>query len=667
MSLLNRNRALFTALAVLFSLSATSAFATNPSPRNHSRMVFDERNGVAILFGGHGNVAGATGLTYDSNETWAWTGLRWQQRFPAHSPAARSGHVMVYDSKRERIVLFGGRGQKPSLDDNTPFLYFNDTWVWENNDWRKIETANAPSPRYFSGASYDRVRDRVILFGGSVATSDVDEDEPIYDTWEFDGTNWTRVAENEPKAAKPNLGYDILRNQTHLLGVNDKLETQMYIFDPAGKTWVKQTPEKLPPCVNEGSMAYLNWPRKLGLIYLGGLCTTDQSGAESVWLWDGARWIPYETPSTISRATGMATAFDTERNQLVMFGGQIIFSVIRSTTYLLDSNWRFDFTALKPDPRSLMVLQGDPVNNTVWMFGGLNEEGDGFSEDFWGYRKDSWFFVPGQDKSPANCGAPYAAFDSDRGRLLVSCVGQDLYEFDGTTWKNFDVKDKPDARRFAGMVYDENLKKTVIFGGYNGENYERDTWTWDGTRWAEVKPDNSRRPEHRGSFQMWYDGNLKKTVLYGGLGRPNLDSRITRFSDMWAFDGSGWTKLTPSTNPGERFGGAVARHPDTNKVILFGGLLVEKDGDVNKRQYFANDTWEWDGTNWTKVQLAEGSLIPNARQNAGFTFDPQSRQLLLYGGYNGFYLSDLWAYDPVAKKWTPREDMLVTKRRASGR
>lgn len=667
MSLLNRNRAFFTALAVFFFLSATSAFAANPSPRNHARMAFDERNAVAILFGGHGNPAGATGLTYDSNETWAWTGGRWVQRFPLNSPPGRSGHVMVYDSKRGRIVMFGGRGQKQSTEDDAAFTFFNDTWVYENNDWRKLETANSPSPRYFAGASYDRVRDCIVLFGGNVATSDVDSDDPVYDTWEFDGTNWISVGGTQPQVAKANLGYDIARNTTYMLAVNDKLETQMYEYS-AARVWEKRTPTSLPPCVNEGAMAYLSWPRKLGLVYVGGLCTTDQSTAEKVYLWDGANWIDYPTNLTISRATGMAIAFDNVREELVMFGGQLIFSSIRSTTYTLDSNWRFQFNALKPTARSQMVFRADPVHNAIWLYGGLNEYGDTYNEEFWGYRKGSWFQVPAQDKAPANCGAPYSAFDIDRGRLLVTCVGEDLYEWDGTTWKFFDdVKDNPKPRRFANMVYDENLKKTVLFGGFDGENYLRETWVWDGTKWTEVKPDNSRRPEHRGNFQMWYDANLRKTVIYSGLGRPNLDSRITRYSDMWAFDGSGWTKLNPSTTPGERFGAPVVRNPETNKVYLFGGLYVEKEGDVARRQYFANDMWEWDGTNWTKVELAPGSPVPQGRQNAGFAFDAQTHELVLFGGYNGFYLSDIWAFDPVAKRWTPREDIITSRRRASGR
>jgi hypothetical protein len=36
--------------------------------------------------------------------------------------------------------------------------------------------------------AYDRARDRVVLFGGEIGAGVPD----LADTWEFDGTTWTR-------------------------------------------------------------------------------------------------------------------------------------------------------------------------------------------------------------------------------------------------------------------------------------------------------------------------------------------------------------------------------------------------------------------------------------------------------------------------------------------
>lgn len=626
-------------------------------------MVYDEQAGVTVLFGGHSTVAtGSTGLTYDSAETWLWTGIRWVQRFPTHAPEGRSAHAMVYDSTRNRIVLFGGRREKQSLEDNATYGFLNDTWVYQNGDWTRLETASAPSGRFFAAAAYDRSRDRVVLFGGNAAGGTVELGNPVYDTWELNGTSWTQVATG-PDVAKPHLAYDESRNQTILLGLNDKLETLMYLYDPAAHTWARQTPAKLPPCVNEGAIVYSRSRAKVQ--YIGGVCAADQSATEEVYEWDGTTWTKFESKLAVSRATGQAVAFDARREQTVMYGGQIIFGALRSLTYVLDTDWHFAFGAIRPTARSMEVFRTDPINNTIWMFGGLDEFASSFGEDFWGYRDGQWFTPETNDQRPANCGAPFGAFDTDRKRFVVSCLGTDTYEWDGTVWKFFsDIKKPPPVRRFAGMVYDETLKKTVLFGGYDGDNYRNDTWTWDGTTWTEVKPAKDRKPESRAMMTMWYDPVLKKTVLYSGMGRPNIDSRIQRFSDMWSFDGTGWNKLAPATNPGERFGAQATVDPRTNKVLLFGGLFVEKEGEVAKRQYFANDTWEWDGANWRKIETA---VTPPGRQNFGMAFDPAAQKVVLYGGYGGFYYSDLWTWDHVAQTWVPREDQIVTRRRASGR
>jgi hypothetical protein len=645
-------------------LLSTAAFASNPSPRNHARLVFDEQAGVSVLFGGHSPVAtGSTGLTYDSAETWIWTGVRWLQRFPLHNPPSRSTQAMVYDSTRHRIVLFGGRQEKQTLDDNATYGFLNDTWVYQNGDWTQLQTANAPSPRFFSSAIYDKTRDRIVLVGGNVAGGTVELGTPVFDTWEFDGTDWTRVSNGSPEVTKPLLAYDESRNQTIALGVNDKLETQMYLYDPAAHTWAKQTPAKLPTCVNEGALVYNRDRAKVQVV--GGLCSGTQDGIEEVYEWDGTTWTKFESKLAVSRATGQALAFDDARNQTVMFGGQIIFGALRSLTYVLDTDWHFAFGTLRPSARSLEVFRTDPINNAIWMFGGLDEFASSFGEDFWGYRNGQWFTPETNDQRPANCGAPYGAFDTDRKRFVVSCVGTDTYEWDGTAWKFFsDLKKLPPVRRFAGMVYDETLKKTVLFGGYDGENYRNDTWTWDGTAWTEVKPAKDRKPENRAMMTMWFDPVLKKTVLYSGMGRPNIDTRILRFSDMWSFDGTGWNKLAPPTTPGERFGSQAVVNPQTNKVLLFGGLFVEKEGEVAKRQYFANDTWEWDGANWRKI---EAKRLPPGRQNFGMAWDPAAQQIVMYGGYAGFYFSDLWAWDPVAETWVPREEVISSRRRSGPR
>jgi hypothetical protein len=147
-----------------------------PSPRSYPAMTFDGARGKAELFGGY---------TDDwpnrySNETWEWDPgkVQWTKKNPAGtSPAARSGHAMVYDEVRQKSVMFGGfAGASPG--------YFDDTWEWDSgaNTWtQRTPKGRSPSAREGHAMAYDSDRGRVMLFGGYTGLSHSSE------TWEFDG------------------------------------------------------------------------------------------------------------------------------------------------------------------------------------------------------------------------------------------------------------------------------------------------------------------------------------------------------------------------------------------------------------------------------------------------------------------------------------------------
>src|SRR5215213_3672135 len=93
---------------VVASLLALPLLANHPSPRLQAKMAFDESTGTGVLFGGRGLEDPATGLTHGTDETWLWVRDQWVQQFPINHPAPRSSHAMVYDSKRGRVLVFGG-------------------------------------------------------------------------------------------------------------------------------------------------------------------------------------------------------------------------------------------------------------------------------------------------------------------------------------------------------------------------------------------------------------------------------------------------------------------------------------------------------------------------------------------------------------------------------
>jgi len=199
----------------------------SPAGRSDHAMVFDSDSGLVIMFGGErvddntwgydgsdwfkvnpeGNTPGGRwghAMAYDSdrkrivlfggisdnaimNDTWEWKGTRWVDVSPAaeDSPPPMRDHVMVYDSLRKRVVLFGGRDDGPEG--------FDQTWEWDGSSWTEINTSVNPSARHECAAAYDSWRDRTVLFGGS---SEGAEDRYKDDTWWY--PNNPPVIEHEP-------------------------------------------------------------------------------------------------------------------------------------------------------------------------------------------------------------------------------------------------------------------------------------------------------------------------------------------------------------------------------------------------------------------------------------------------------------------------------------
>jgi Galactose oxidase, central domain len=83
-------------------------------------------------------------------------------------------------------------------------------------------------------------------------------------------------------------------------------------------------------------------------------------------------------------------------------------------------------------------------------------------------------------------------------------------------------------------------------------------------------------------------------------------------------------------------GSSMAYNAATKQLLLFGGYNGTL-GDVN-------GTWRWTGTKWQPLAPVHS---PTARQGAVMVFDDATNQLILFGGYvsNGGALSDTWSWD----------------------
>ncbi len=135
------------------------------------------------------------------------------------------------------------------------------------------------------------------------------------------------------------------------------------------------------------------------------------------------------------------------------------------------------------------------------------------------------------------------------------------------------------------MAYDAAASNVVLFGGQDSgvgpDNVLGDTWVWNGSTWTEEFPAVS--PPARDGATMTYDAATGNVVLFGGLPGTSYMCE-TCMNDTWAWNGSTWTELNLTNSPPARFAATMAYDAATQNVVLFGG-----EGDLTVG--LLNDTW----------------------------------------------------------------------------
>jgi hypothetical protein len=121
-------------------------------------------------------------------------------------------------------------------------------------------------------------------------------------------------------------------------------------------------------------------------------------------------------------------------------------------------------------------------------------------------------------------------------------------------------------------------------------------------------------------------------VLFGGVGSNNAV-----LDDTWEWNGSRWTRISTPNSPSPRWDAQMVYDPVRGTFVLFGGR--------NRTSSLA-DTWEYDGKTWKEVAITG----PSARNGHAMAYNPLTRQVMLFGGRREpEYLNDFWA---LGTSWT---------------
>lgn len=332
---------------------------------------------------------------------------------------------------------------------------------------------------------------------------------------------------------------------------------------------------------------------------------------------------------------------------IFVFGGEQLFTEPHWEWVEID-------TPTKPTKRMGHEMVYDAARDVIVLFGG-EYANDKEMNDTWeyglvqgpqGYVLD-WTHIPTSTK-PRTRDFFGMAYDSNRHVTVVfggedwPAALNDTWIYDGINWRQVNTSGTPGSRAHLNMTYDEHDDEIVMFGGWKSYTTLDDFWRFKWTaypaspplgEWSFITPEPNPPPEPTApprcqNALMVYDQARKKVVLYGG----SIHNQGIKYQDTWEWDGVKWEKMDPVDNPGKLVEPAGTYDSSRERVILFGG------GGLNG---LSDDLWEYDGVNWKKMEVLN---TPGKRAFTAIVYHPLEEKIVLFGGrkYSGPFANDTW-------------------------
>jgi hypothetical protein len=522
----------------------------------------------------------------------------------------RYGQSTICDPIRDRLIVYGG-SRLLFCEGRT------DAWALSlsaPSAWEGLEPSGSPAPdRYYHGAIYDPVGDRMIVFGGRNCSG------PLNDVWELSlsgAATWTQLA---PTGTPPaGRGYHAT--------IYDPVRDRMIVFDGGN-----------------------------GSLIFGEVWALSLSGTPA--------WTLLAPSGAPPSARNVSSAiYDPVRDRMVVFGGYDGAQMLNDvwTLSLSDSPaWtQLIPTSTPPSARTWSGVVYDAARDAMVVFGG--NSGAGYLNDVWELSlgdTPTWT-RRGSEGSPPPVGSqPYnVVHDTVHSRMVVFggayTAGAWALPLDGSAgWATLASSSSlPTVREDHSAVYDSARGSMLVFGGFYDSPQSsfqshplNDVWELPVSQpgpWAQLAPAGAP-PTRRSEHSAIYDPVRDRMIVFGGYSYlPQVYPHSYYFNDVWALSFAGtpaWTQLAPAgTPPSARFLHTAIYDPAGDRMIVFGGL--------NDSGTSVNELWSLslsDPPTWE--QLAPAGTPPAGRNSHVAIYDPPRGRMLLHGGSNASLTFDeLW-------------------------
>lgn len=591
----------------------------SPFPRAGLVAVLDTRRDRILVYGGtqeyvEGNYY--RNRYFDGVWTLPLSGAPVWTKLPiaGPTPPLRTNASAIYDPGHGALVIWGGWSGGTLL---------NDTWKLSLSDqdsssWRPLAVSGErPEPRYGASIAYDPPRQRMLLMSGS------DLKGSYHDLWALaleEPSVWTRIPASglsAPGRVGHSLTYDPTGDRLILFsGASD------YPTYPLSDLW--ELPLSVAP----------EWR----LLFPGG----DSPGFHA----------------------GHAAIYDAARDRIIVTGGSLA-----ADTWQLALDGAPSWSLLAgsralPDPRQDAVAVYDSQRGRVVIFGGFRR-GETYDES---YLESDLHWLPvagaaewrgpgygGAGPLPAARSAHTAVYDPRGDRMIVfggSVEGDLTWRLqgnllaatfsgnDGVSWSALDVHgDQPPNSYFANSIYDPDGERMIIYGG-TLQPGDGDVWSLSLSgvpRWTRWHPAGDG-PGGRRAAGVAYDPRGHRMLVFGGYD----GSRIR--GDTWSLslgEHPEWTRVIGETDARlARTFPSAAYDPSRKRLVIWGGHALGTNLP-------ANDAWELDLSGpprWREMEVSNEA--PEAREEQATAFDAEAGRLIVFGGFRLYHrdpnLNDTW-------------------------
>lgn len=583
------------------------AMGPSPIPRRGLSAVYDSLRDRVLVYGGFGRISDDLwALSLSGTPTWS------QITVDGVRPPIRGGHSAFYDPVHDAMAVFGGAAYPQ---------FYNDTWILSLSPspaWRQLEpSGELPAGRWGQAAAFAPVRQQMIVTGGD------DYSHSFADTWvlSLEGQpKWEQVLEAGVQPGWPSglsrtghsLVYDPIGDRVILFaGSSNRPHNDLWGLSLSGPShWSELTPAAPPPSARLRHSAVYD-PEGHRMIVVGG-----ETG-DAKWVGGTDSWaLSLDGPLTWSALTGgtgqpfprmdQTAVYDSRRDRMVIYGG-----------YLAES-----FKELLGDV-SALPLRESVGWTKLWALSGPN--------------------------LPRARAAHSAVYDPVRDRMIIfggaeddleegDFLGNDLWTFSFSAlpdapWSQLEpVGAKPSPRAWHRAVYDPDGDRMIVYGGVPGTITE-DIWSLSLTGtpiWTELHAYGGPGP--LAAHSLVYDSKRRRILAFGGF-----DGTRTH-GDTWALTLGKhleWSLVADESNPhlARLYHSAV--YDETNDRMVIWGGFQSLAGTV------VNDCWALDlkgRAEWH--QIAPENAPPYPRDGHSAIYDPRGERMVIFGG-NGT-LNDTW-------------------------